>query len=300
MIDLSLLPAPDVIETIDFETLLAERKARLVSFYPADQQQQVTATLDLESEPLTRALQENAYREMLLRQYVIDSARALMLAFAERGNLEHLAALFGIKRHTINEPDPENGIDGVYEGDTDLRYRTQLAPQGFSVAGPEAAYRSKALNADGRVRDVWVESPAGAEIVVTVLSRDGDGTADKPLLDRVTEALSPEDVRPIGDRVDARSAIIKRYTVTATLIFYDGPDREVALSEAKKRVGKFTTGMHKLGEEVTRDGISAALRVSGVQKVILLEPATDIPVSTHEAAFCTEIEVLDGGIYRND
>ena len=37
-IDLSQLPSPDVVETIDYETLLAARKARFVSLYPADEQ----------------------------------------------------------------------------------------------------------------------------------------------------------------------------------------------------------------------------------------------------------------------
>lgn len=33
VIDLSQLPAPDVVETLDFETILAERKATLISLY---------------------------------------------------------------------------------------------------------------------------------------------------------------------------------------------------------------------------------------------------------------------------
>ena len=34
VIDLSQLPAPDVVETLDFEAILAERKATLISLYP--------------------------------------------------------------------------------------------------------------------------------------------------------------------------------------------------------------------------------------------------------------------------
>jgi len=37
-IDLSQLPAPAVVEVLDYEILLAERKATLVSLYPEDQQ----------------------------------------------------------------------------------------------------------------------------------------------------------------------------------------------------------------------------------------------------------------------
>ena len=57
-IDLSRLPAPVVIEQIDYEAILAGRKAYAVSLWPADQQAEVAATLALESEPLTKLLQE--------------------------------------------------------------------------------------------------------------------------------------------------------------------------------------------------------------------------------------------------
>jgi len=50
-IDLSQLPAPDVVETLDYETLLAERKATLVSLYPTDQQDAIARTLAPEAEP---------------------------------------------------------------------------------------------------------------------------------------------------------------------------------------------------------------------------------------------------------
>ncbi|KAB8305384.1 baseplate assembly protein, partial [Rouxiella chamberiensis] len=63
-IDLSQLPAPDVVEVLDYETLLAERKATLVSLYPEDQQAAIARTLTLESEPIVKLLEENAYREV--------------------------------------------------------------------------------------------------------------------------------------------------------------------------------------------------------------------------------------------
>ncbi|MFP4894503.1 baseplate J/gp47 family protein [Paraburkholderia sp. EG304] len=299
-IDLSRLPSPDIVETIDYETLLAARKAKLVSLYPADQQADVAAALALESEPMNIVLQENAYREVVLRQRVNDSARAVMLAYAKGTDLEHLAALFEIERQTIVAPDPVNDIDGVYEDDTDLRARTQLAPQGFSVAGPEGAYISLARNADGRVLDASAVSPAPCEVVVTVLSRLGDGTAERDLLDKVQAALSADDKRPLTDLVTTRSATIKRYAIRATLIFFAGPDRSVALAEANKRVKAYADEMHKLGMEITKDGIYAAARPAGVQKVILDEPAADMPISKMEAAYCTSIELKDGGIYNNE
>ncbi|MDJ3915691.1 baseplate assembly protein, partial [Salmonella enterica] len=38
VIDLSRLPAPQIVDVPDFETLLAERKAAFVALYPVDEQ----------------------------------------------------------------------------------------------------------------------------------------------------------------------------------------------------------------------------------------------------------------------
>ena len=217
-IDLSQLPSPDVVETIDYETLLAARKARFVSLYPADEQAEIAATLALESEPVVKLLQENAYREIVLRQRVNDAARAVMLAYAVGTDLDHLAALFGIRRLTITPADPEHDVAAVMESDTDLRARTQLAPQSLSVAGPEGAYVSHARNADGRVLDASAVSPAPCEVLVSVLARDGDGTADPALIAAVAAALQADDVRPLTDKVTVRGAEILRYHARAARV----------------------------------------------------------------------------------
>lgn len=80
VIDLSQLPAPQIVDVPDFETLLTERKAEFVALHPKDEQEAVIRTLELESEPVTKLLQENAYRELLLRQRINEAAQAVMVA----------------------------------------------------------------------------------------------------------------------------------------------------------------------------------------------------------------------------
>lgn len=298
-IDLSRLPVPDIVEMIDYETLLAERKARLVSLYPADEQAEVTATVQFESEPMVKLLQENAYREVVLRQRVNDAARAVMLAYAGGADLEQLAAFFELERLTITPADPANGVAAVMEEDTDLRYRTQLAPSSLSVAGPESAYIKHARDADGRVLDATAVSPSPCQVLVTVLSRIGDGSVQSGdgIVAAVRAALSKDDVRPLTDEVLVQGAQIKRYAIDATLIFFSGPDRSVVLAQANKAVKKYADDMHRLGMEITRDGIYAAARQPGVQKVILRSPAADMPSTRQQAPYCTGINLIDGGMY---
>ncbi len=47
IVDLSQLAAPDVVEEVDYETLLAERKATFVSLYPEEEREAIARTLTL-------------------------------------------------------------------------------------------------------------------------------------------------------------------------------------------------------------------------------------------------------------
>ncbi|CCJ78892.1 Baseplate assembly protein J [Cronobacter muytjensii 530] len=135
-IDLSQLPAPDVVEELDFETILAERKATLISLYPEEEQDAVARTLALESEPIVKLLQENAYREVIWRQRVNEAARAVMLAYASGRDLDVSAGNLNTARLTITPADESTlpPAPAVMESDTDfrLRYITDAAPTGVS------------------------------------------------------------------------------------------------------------------------------------------------------------------------
>ena len=294
LIDLSQLPPPNVVEALDYETILAQRKAALVARYPADKQADVAAVLALESEPLTKFLEESAYRELLLRQRINEAARAVMLAYAQGADLEHIAALFGVFRLVIKPADPIAGTPAMMESDADLRQRVQLAPQSFSVAGPEGAYRSHARDADGRVLDASATSPTPGEVCVTVLSREGDGTAPADLLAKVEAALRSDDVRPLTDFVTVQSAAILPYDVVAILHLFPGPDSSVVVAEARRRLAIYVEACHRLGRVVARSGLDAALHVAGVERVDLQYPADDIRADLTQAPYCIGVDVKSG------
>jgi len=184
IIDLSQLPAPDVVEELDYEAILDDRKATLISLFPADEQEALARTLALESEPLTKFLQENAYREVLWRSRVNEAARAVMLAYAAGNDLDVMAANSNTARLMISPADESTlpPTPAVMESDKDLRLRAQQAFEGLSVAGPEGAYEYHGRSADGRVADISVFSPSPAYISVSVLSREGDGSASDELV----------------------------------------------------------------------------------------------------------------------
>lgn len=321
-VDLSRLPAPEVVEELDHQEILSKMLTDLRSR---------DSSLDglLPSDPAYKVLEVAAYREMLVRQRVNEAARAVMLAYAINGDLDQLGALFGVERLVIapGDPDAVPPIPPTMEDNEPFRSRIQMSLAGLSTAGPEIAYIYHALSADGQVLDASVDAPrfslatvdpalqeqlpprsivlqvdydAGLEtpqpgtVVVNVLSRAGDGTADPSLLDKVAGAVSADSVRPMTDQVLVRSAEIVPYQVVATLDIYPGPGGDVVLAEAQAKAAAYVEEMHRLGLDVNRSALFAALHVEGVQRVELTEPSADIVLSRNQASYCTGISLTLG------
>lgn len=297
MIDLSKLPAPAVIEVIDVEAILAVRKAQLVSYYPVEEQATAAAEIALESDPRNKMLQEAAYREMILRQRINDAAQANMLAYSNDEDLDNLAAFYSVERLVTDpgQPDATPPVPATYETNTSLRSRTQMAPEGFSTAGPEGAYKFHALSASGDVRDVAIDSPTPGQVRVTVLSDDGDGVPTAALLALVDQALNHEDVRPLTDQVLTVPAEVLPFRVVARLVMLPGPTPAPVIAAAEKATRNYVQDC-KLGADVTLSGLYAALHQPGVQSVQLIEPAGPVECATNQAAYCTGIDVNLAGV----
>ncbi|RJT40510.1 baseplate assembly protein [Rahnella woolbedingensis] len=296
-IDLSQLPAPDVVEQLDYETLLEERKTTLISLYPADQQEAVSRTLTLESEPLVKLLQENAYRELILRQRVNESARAVMVAYATGSDLDQLAANFNVQRLVLRPADSTTipPTPAILEADSDLRMRIPQAFEGLSVAGPTGAYEYHARSADGRIADASAISPSPAEVTVTILSRDNDGVASGDLLTAVEKALNDEDVRPVADRVTVQAAEIVPYHIDAVLYVLPTPEIEPVRSASEAQLKTYINTQSRLGRDIRLSAIYAALHVEGVQRVELSSPLADIVLDKTQASLCTAYSLTVGG-----
>lgn len=295
-IDLSLLPAPDALEVIDFEAIYAARKQRLVDLFPAAVQQEVAETLALESEPMSKLLQENSYREMVIRQRVNECVRRVLLAFAKGSDLEHIGARYYVNRLVVQEADPNASppLLLIMEDDDALLERIQDAYEGLSVAGPRGAYEFHARSADGRVIDARAISPQPCEVEVYVLSFEGDGTASPELLDIVAEAVNEEDVRPLGDRVTVLSSTIVDFEIEVKLhMKASGPGRAQAIALAQEQLATYYTRRKRQGWSVWKSRIDSLADVEGVERVEIIKPAADLVLLESQAARCTAITVVD-------
>lgn len=279
-IDLSQLPPPTVVEPLDYETIYAERKAAFLALLPVNEQAVMEQTLALESEPVSKLLQESAYRELILRQRINEAARAVMLAFAAGADLDHLAALYGVLRQWNGD---------IFESDTALRARVQLAPEGFTVAGPKLSYEFHTRSVSTDIRSVNVYSSSPGQVDVVILTYSNDGIATDQMIGAVYTALSHETIRPLCDRVVVARPTLITYSITATLLVGSGSDSETIRQAALAAVTNYTSDNFRAGFTVPISGIYSSLHQPGVIRVEMESPIDDIECAPGQAARCTNI-----------
>ncbi len=265
--DLSLLPAPALIDTISFEAILAAQKQWVL-----DRWAQVMATntalppldtLGLETEPMTIILEAYADREVILRALINDKARAILLAYATGKDLDQVGALYPLAR-------------AAGETDASFRERVQMLPEGFSVAGPRGAYISWVRSYDPvAIPNAWAWSPRDGEVQVVIAGPGGADVSDA-VLAGVIGLFRQEDIAPLTDVITVRRALRVDYAVAGTIIVPRGPDPDVLKTNAIAAVQRYAAERCKIGVPAYLNGIIAAAKAAGVENVILTSPLADV------------------------
>lgn len=269
MVDLTLLPAPAMIETIDAEAIITRMATAFTAWALDEHGVDVSGIVSLEGEPLAVQMQFYAYEEAQLRAAFNDVLKSTLLAFAAGTDLDHVAADHGVTR-----------LAG--EGDEQLRSRVILADQGNSAAGSEEWYAFHARSASVEVADVAVyRKGTGPEIELAVLSTAADGVASEDLLLAVRTVVTSPSVRALNDVVTV---------VAATRVFVDVaadiwllPQTPMAVFdglEAELRAALTSEG--GIGFDVNEAWIKAKLMRAGVANVSLT--ISDIVVADNIAA----------------
>ncbi|WP_409261152.1 baseplate J/gp47 family protein [Pseudomonas putida] len=289
-IDLTALPAPAVLETLDFEEVY---QAELAAYQELMGEEW---SAPLESDPVTKLLELGSYRRLQNRARVNDAAKALLLAYATGADLDQLAANVSLQRLVVQAENLSAipPIPAVLEEDDALRERVQLVYEGLTTAGPRNSYVLHARNASGLVADATAESPTPAVVVVTVLSLDEPGSASAELLAAVTAYLNDDDVRPVADRLTVQSAQILSYRIDAKVYMAgNGPENEAILATCRERLQAWINPRRRLGVEVARSGVDAQLHINGVTRVELTG-WVDIKPTKAQAAWCEGFTVVRG------
>lgn len=322
--DLSQLPAPDVVDLLDYESLLEERKSAYNGLQPLliqdGQPVLLEATLvqtdtetywkvpvdenaglyyvDLDSDPATRLLQADVYRELLFRNRVNKAAQATMIAYAVGADLDHLAATSGLHRLVVSVA--TDTTDAVMESDTALRRRVQYVLEGYARGGSQGWYLLNTLSASGLVKDAFVYSPAPCEIEITILSYEGDGTASAELLATVRDYINQRYSRVLGDLVTVKSAEIIHYSLSAELYFLEGASSNLVVSNIKSAWLSYRADNEQIGRFVAESAVFSKLHQPGVYRAVVSSPVLPVVVSSQQSAYCDGVRLYDANDTRDN
>jgi phage-related baseplate assembly protein len=296
-VDFSQLPQPQVVQQLDYESIVSAMLADLQARVEADG---LTYTALLESDPAYKVIEVCAYRELLLRQSANEDALATMLAYAQGPDLDNIGANYDCPRLTITPANPNTvpPTAAVMEQDTPYRARIQASMEGFSVAGPVGAYVFFAKSSSGDVLDASATSPVAGTVLVSVLSQTGNGTAPQATLDAVTAVLSADTTRPLCDTVLVQSAQIQQYSIVAVIELAPTADEDTTIANATAAAQAYATSVFRLGYTVSLGKMEGAIGVPGVTDVQLQAPGMTATIlnTPQQAAYCTGISISVGSV----
>ncbi|OCP17433.1 MULTISPECIES: baseplate J/gp47 family protein [unclassified Ensifer] len=274
--NLDTLPRPAVLEDLDFDAIVDRQNKKFADLWHTVRLTNGGMDLPpydvemLETDPVVIGIQAESYRETLLRARVNDAVRATFLAFATSSDLDHLAIFYDVVRM-------------IGEDDERLRYRVILAIQGRSTGGTAPRYKSVAMGADVRVKDVVVYTQGRSPLInVAIYSNSADGIASAELLGVVDTALQSAGVRMVNDTIVVSSAV--RLTVNLAADVWLLPDADMlTLTRMEDALRRAWDNTRTLGRDLPVSWWTAQLMISGVQKVVATSPAVDQVVAPSQA-----------------
>ena len=120
------------------------------------------------------------------------------------------------------------------ESDDSFRERIRAAANKVTTAGPAAAYRYWAMQADPTVADAIVESPEACKVVITPILYGG-GIPDAAVLAKVLASCNAADVRPLTDLVTVKAPSTEEYDIVLT--YYTTAENEADCVKAVEGPG---------------------------------------------------------------
>ncbi|SES73599.1 MULTISPECIES: baseplate J/gp47 family protein [unclassified Pseudomonas] len=316
------LAEPAIIAVDEFEPLLAEFKAFVVDYVATRAPQsaaKLKISLDNESELLTLAMEAFCVRLQTHERKYNARIKQMLAWWATGSNLDARLADMGLERQVLDPGDPAAfpPVPPILESDDDARLRYYLAPHA-PAAGSRMQYRrevftlgerpsvkvqsatpgvvtvSYTFDPDGyaaQVKDGNARRTAPGEVMVTVLSREGDGTASADLLDGVRRHFARPDVRPETDLVSVQGAQIQRYKIRVVAKINAGPDSGLTQVAAQKLLQTYADSCHRLEGRVDPSWIDYAIHSAGAAQLQILEPLEPIISTAFQAPYCTGVEV---------
>ena len=189
------------------------------------------------------------------------------------------------------------------EGDAEYAERIRLAPNSFSVAGPEKAYVYHAKSVSSAIIDVKVDSPTPGEVDVYVLLTDGT-LPTEDTLEQIEEHLSKEDIRPLTDYVVVKAPTASNYEIELHYWISQEDSSKAAQIQAdvEAAVEQYRLWQQtKIGRDITPGKLLQLVFAAGANRVddSTMKPTSWKKLESMQVAQCTDVKVVYEG-YKDE
>lgn len=210
------------------------------------------------------------------------------------GQINQLIDIFPYFQSVQNISASDGGADK--ESDAAFYERMRQSMETFSTAGTLGGYTYFAKSASGFIADVKTTSPSPGVVDIRVLMQDGKLPGEE-ILNKVTAALSAEDVRPLTDRVQVSAPETVSYNIDLT--YYTNQDGALSTSvieqNAAQAVSEFQNWQSaKMGRDIDPSELIYRIKQAGVKRVEVRSPVYT-PVKDNAVAQIGTVSVTNGG-----
>jgi phage-related baseplate assembly protein len=189
------------------------------------------------------------------------------------------------------------------ESDLDFANRIRLAPNGFSVAGPEKAYIYHAKSVSSSVLDVSVASPTPGEVDVYVLLAGGELPSTETL-EQIDAHLSDETIRPLTDfvKVLAPKAVNYELELHYWISREDSSRAEQIKADVEKAVEQYRLWQQsKIGRDILPARLIQYVMQAGASRIdnTTMKPDGFQKLERDQVAQCTGVKIVYEG-YKDE
>lgn len=186
------------------------------------------------------------------------------------------------------------------ESDASLAERIRLAPNSFSVAGPEKAYIYHAKSVSSSVIDVSVTSPSPGEVDVYVLLYGGV-LPQEETLKQISDYLTDSSIRPLTDyvKVLAPQAVNYQIELHYWIGREDSSRAEQIKAEVTAAVEKYRLWQQgKIGRDILPAKLIQYVMQAGASRIDspTMKPADFKALESGQVAQCTDVKIVYEGI----
>ena len=197
---------------------------------------------------------------------------------------------------SVSNTDTSAGGQDV-EKDENLAERILLAPAGYSVAGPDAAYQYWTKKYNSGIADVKVTSPTEGIVDIRFVMEDGE-LPEENLITGLKEYLSDSNIRPLTDKVQTGAPDLVECNINLT---YYINRRDASRTEKIKKNGESAIEIFKvwqqerIGRDINPSKLLYFIIQAEAKRADIIEPAF-IKVPDNAVARIQNVNVVYGGI----